>query len=156
METSGRDSGTGTTTSTIGPAAGDVYSDTEPATLTLECDPAMVHVVLRGALTEAAFIAARERTLSDASYLPGTNWLIDCRVLTAIPKPAQLTALARAQLTLAISGRIGRTAIVVLTRMGLDFAYRWQQLDRDETGMRVFTDPEDALDWLESPLPRLN
>lgn len=149
METSGRESGAGTTLSMFQSATDDVYSDAEAVTLTIDGDPAMVHVVLRGAVTESAFAAARERALSDARYVPGTHWMIDCRVLTSIPKPSQLTALARTQLTLAISGRIGRTAIVVLTRKGLDFAYRWQQLDRDETGMRVFTDPEDAIDWLE-------
>ena len=108
----------------------------------------LVTIELRGDLTIQDILDTRDAVLADPRYVEGMHWLIDCRVVTQIPRDDESRALGEERVELARSGRVGRTAFVLLTPTGYRFAHAWASCDREGHYIQIFTSPNDALRWL--------
>ena len=118
------------------------------ASYTLDDARGLITMTLRGDLTVSAFVACRDRALADPTYRRGMRWLIDCRVLTAVPSEFETKALAADHGLRREERGIGRTAIVVLTPTGFAFAQYWLESNQPAGTLAVFTSQADADAWL--------
>jgi hypothetical protein len=123
---------------------------------TAECiqyfiDPAqnVIWTVVHGDLSGGLLRHAAAMTTSDADYRPSMDVYVDCRVVTTVPEEQSVRAIAIERVLWKRSVPVGRVAIVVMTRLGLQWADAIELYsDAPHPDVAVFTSPAPALAWL--------
>ena len=111
----------------------------------------VVYLSLRGELTIELLRAALAGVMGSPGLRRGLPFYVDCRVLTSIPTPAEIDAFA-ADLSSHRGAVRGKAAIVVMTRMGMDYGDMWHAVAGSmNADIEVFTSPADARAWLGLP-----
>ena len=124
-----------------------------PVSYEIDAAPAVVYVTLSGAVTFALLCELDEQVMSDARFRADMSYYVDCRVLTEIPSVEQIRKLAIDRLLHGADSKLGKIAIVVLTRLGVEYATAWELFaDSPNEDVQMFTAPEAARKWLGLPI----
>lgn len=114
-------------------------------------DPAqsVVWTVVHGDLSANLLRRAAAMIASDVDYRPCMDVYVDCRVVTTAPEEQEVRAIAIDRMLCKCTGPVGRVAIVVMTRLGLQWADTIELYsDAPNPDVAVFTAPAPALAWL--------
>jgi hypothetical protein len=126
-----------------------------PIAYRIDAGRRVVYVTLRGDVTSDGLRRSRDGWLADPGYQPGMALYVDCRVLTSIPTRDEIRRLAIDRLVRATRTTNGRVAIVVMTRLGMDYAAAWELFGQSAEGpLAVFTSHADAHRWLGVTVPK--
>jgi hypothetical protein len=124
-----------------------------PVNYEIDAEHAVVYVTLSGAVTFASLCELDEAVMSDSRFRSDMSYYVDCRVLTEIPSVEQIRKLAIDRLLHGAESKLGKIAIVVLTRLGVEYATAWELFaDSPNEDVQMFTAPEAARKWLGLPI----
>lgn len=128
------------------------HDPADSITYRIDADLGVVFITMRGEITFAALAALQDAYLSDPLYREGMAQYVDCRVVTSIPSSDAIRRLALDRLLMRAMMPTGRVAIVVMTRLGMDYASAWELFsDAPDGSVAVFTAHSQARAWLGLP-----
>jgi hypothetical protein len=108
----------------------------------------LVHVVIAGDVSVASLHAVRDAIVADPDYSPDMQFLIECRVITAIPPADEIRSLALSALLNRADVNVGRVAIVSTTARSYEAAALFELFIDAPDRLALFTDPSQARAWL--------
>ena len=133
----------------------DADESVAPISYRVDVTRRVVYFTLRGDVTFAGMCAAQDAYLADPLYEPGMAIYVDCRVLTSIPSREEIRKMALDRLYRGVAMPTGRAAIVVMTKMGQEYAAAWELFAGPQEGaLSIFTTHAEAHAWLGVPVPK--
>lgn len=134
------------------PASTDIVQDdygAEPIQYSIDPAQNVIWTVVHGDLSADLIRYAAAMIAADPDYRPRMDVYVDCRVVTTAPDEEAVRAIAIDRMLWKRSEPVGRVAIVVMTRLGLQWADAIELYsDAPNPDVAVFTAPGPALAWL--------